>query len=88
MHTFIRNKDTPRDEFIFYSKRLIRLVIEYALSLLPFQDIIVDTPQGFPYQGVYTINEELLHDYIFECSIHLYLCRNKYVLAVTLYCKI
>ncbi|XP_077290179.1 uridine-cytidine kinase-like lethal (2) k01209 [Arctopsyche grandis] len=51
LHTFIRNKDTPRDEFIFYSKRLIRLVIEYALSLLPFQDIIVDTPQGFPYQG-------------------------------------
>jgi uridine kinase len=37
LHTFIRNKDTPRDEFIFYSKRLIRLVIEYALSLLPFK---------------------------------------------------
>lgn len=37
LHTLIRNKDTPRDEFIFYSKRLIRLVIEYALSLLPFK---------------------------------------------------
>jgi hypothetical protein len=37
LHTFIRNKDTPRDEFIFYSKRLIRLVIEYTLSLLPFK---------------------------------------------------
>lgn len=37
IHTFIRNKDTPRDEFIFYSKRLIRLLIEYALSLLPFE---------------------------------------------------
>lgn len=37
LHTFIRNKFTHRDEFIFYSKRLIRLVIEYALSLLPFQ---------------------------------------------------
>lgn len=36
LHTFIRNKDTPRDEFIFYSKRLIRLVIEHALTLLPF----------------------------------------------------
>jgi hypothetical protein len=22
--TFIRNRDTPRDEFIFYSERLIR----------------------------------------------------------------
>lgn len=37
LHTFIRNKETYRDEFIFYSKRLIRLVIEYALSLLPFE---------------------------------------------------
>lgn len=37
LHTFIRNKSTLRDEFIFYSKRLIRLVIEYALSLLPFK---------------------------------------------------
>lgn len=32
-----RNKETSRDEFIFYSKRLIRLLIEYALSLLPFR---------------------------------------------------
>ncbi|XP_043677479.1 uridine-cytidine kinase-like 1 isoform X1 [Vespula pensylvanica] len=51
LHTFIRNKDTYRDEFIFYSKRLIRLVIEYALSLLPFEEVTVETPQGIPYQG-------------------------------------
>ena len=25
LHTFIRNRDTQRDEFIFYAKRLIRL---------------------------------------------------------------
>lgn len=37
IHTFIRNKDTPRDEFIFYSKRLMRLLIEYALAELPFK---------------------------------------------------
>ena len=24
LHTFVRNKNTPRDEFVFYSKRLIR----------------------------------------------------------------
>ena len=35
IHTIIRNRDTSRDEFIFYSKRLIRLLIEFALSLLP-----------------------------------------------------
>lgn len=51
LHTFIRNQDTPRDEFIFYSKRLIRLVIEYALGLLPFKETLVDTPQTVPYQG-------------------------------------
>ncbi|KAG5876704.1 hypothetical protein JTB14_038024 [Gonioctena quinquepunctata] len=51
LHTFIRNKDTPRDEFIFYSKRLIRLVIEYTLSLLTFVDKTVETPQGFHYNG-------------------------------------
>lgn len=36
IHTIIRNKDTSRDEFIFYSKRLIRLLIEFALSHLQF----------------------------------------------------
>ncbi|XP_017766177.1 PREDICTED: uridine-cytidine kinase-like 1 isoform X2 [Eufriesea mexicana] len=51
LHTFIRNKETSRDEFIFYSKRLIRLVIEYALSLLPFEDVRVETPQGVLYHG-------------------------------------
>lgn len=37
LHTVIRNKDTPRDEFVFYSQRLMRLVIEFAMSLLPFK---------------------------------------------------
>uniref|UniRef100_A0A8W7PP91 Uridine kinase n=1 Tax=Anopheles coluzzii TaxID=1518534 RepID=A0A8W7PP91_ANOCL len=51
LHTFIRNANTARDEFIFYSKRLIRLVLEYALSLLPFRDVEVETPQNMPYKG-------------------------------------
>ncbi|KAB0796084.1 hypothetical protein PPYR_10145 [Photinus pyralis] len=51
LHTFIRNKDTPRDEFIFYSKRLIRLVIEYTLSLMAFVEKVVETPQGVCYNG-------------------------------------
>ena len=46
-----RNKDTNRDEFIFYSKRLIRLVIEYSLSLLPYESVSVATPQGLQYEG-------------------------------------
>ncbi|XP_060027641.1 uridine-cytidine kinase-like 1 isoform X2 [Erinaceus europaeus] len=51
MHTIIRDKETSRDEFIFYSKRLMRLLIEHALSFLPFQDCVVQTPQGKDYAG-------------------------------------
>lgn len=51
LHTFIRNASTSRDEFIFYSNRLMRLVIEYTLSMLPFKDSVVDTPQGVQYKG-------------------------------------
>ncbi|XP_034250067.1 uridine-cytidine kinase-like 1 isoform X2 [Thrips palmi] len=59
LHTLIRNKDTPRDEFIFYSKRLIRLVIEYALSLLPFKEVVVETPQGVIYEGKRCASEKI-----------------------------
>ncbi|XP_033931745.1 uridine-cytidine kinase-like 1 isoform X4 [Pseudochaenichthys georgianus] len=51
MHTIIRNKETNRDEFIFYSKRLMRLLIEHALSFLPLKSVSVETPQGGTYEG-------------------------------------
>ncbi|CAL1585638.1 unnamed protein product [Knipowitschia caucasica] len=51
MHTIIRNKETSRDEFIFYSKRLMRLLIEHALSFLPLKSVSVETPQGGVYEG-------------------------------------
>ncbi|XP_056283487.1 uridine-cytidine kinase-like 1 isoform X2 [Pseudoliparis swirei] len=51
MHTIIRNKETNRDEFIFYSKRLMRLLIEHALSFLPLSPVSVETPQGGVYDG-------------------------------------
>ncbi|XP_070695067.1 uridine-cytidine kinase-like 1 [Pempheris klunzingeri] len=51
LHTIIRNKDTSRDEFIFYSKRLMRLLIEHALTFLPSQTCVVQTPQGHEYEG-------------------------------------
>ncbi|XP_008311766.1 uridine-cytidine kinase-like 1 [Cynoglossus semilaevis] len=51
MHTIIRNKETNRDEFIFYSKRLMRLLIEQALSFLPLKPLSVETPQGGVYHG-------------------------------------
>ncbi|MCI4395867.1 hypothetical protein PGIGA_G00196950 [Pangasianodon gigas] len=51
MHTIIRNRETNRDEFIFYSKRLMRLLIEHALSFLPLKPVSVETPQGTIYEG-------------------------------------
>jgi len=51
LHTIIRNRETPRDEFVFYSARLMRLLVEYALSFLPHETIEVETPQGINYIG-------------------------------------
>ena len=51
LHTIIRDKNTKRDEFIFYSKRLIRLIIEYSLSFMSFKDVTVETSQGIQYKG-------------------------------------
>ncbi|GBO20850.1 Uridine-cytidine kinase-like 1, partial [Araneus ventricosus] len=59
LYTFIRDKNTSRDEFIFYSKRLMRLLIEFSLSLLPFKAITIETPQGFPYQGKRIATEKI-----------------------------
>lgn len=51
MHTIIRNRETARDDFIFYSNRLMRILIEHALSLLPFEDVIVNTTFNQQYEG-------------------------------------
>mmetsp|Transcript_23499 Transcript_23499/g.65953 ORF Transcript_23499/g.65953 Transcript_23499/m.65953 type:complete len:235 (-) Transcript_23499:236-940(-) len=52
LHTIIRNKDTPRADFVFYSDRLIRLLIEEGLNYLPFKTVTVTTPTGATYEGV------------------------------------
>lgn len=51
IHTILRNRSTSRDDFIFYSKRLMRLLFEYALSFLPHKEHTVETPQGTCYEG-------------------------------------
>ena len=34
---YVRNKETKRDDFVFFTNRLACLVMEYTHSLLPFQ---------------------------------------------------
>ncbi|VDP16055.1 unnamed protein product [Schistosoma margrebowiei] len=49
---FIRNKDTPRNEFLFNADCLIRLVVEEGLNQLPYENVCVTTPTGHSYQGI------------------------------------
>ncbi|CAN6989652.1 unnamed protein product [Brassica oleracea var. botrytis] len=46
MHTLIRDSKTTKHDFIFYSDRLIRLVVEHGLGHLPFTEKQVVTPTG------------------------------------------
>ncbi|CAN6857524.1 hypothetical protein Bca4012_052366 [Brassica carinata] len=52
MHTLIREKDISKHDFVFYSDRLIRLVVEHGLGHLPFTEKQVVTPTGAVYSGV------------------------------------
>ena len=51
LHTRIRDKDATREDFVFYSDRLIRLIVESGLSLLPTKEHDVTTPTGDVYKG-------------------------------------
>ena len=48
----IRDRNTPRSDFIFYSDRIIRLLVEEGLNHLPVNEHTVVTPTGVPYTGV------------------------------------
>ncbi|KAK2961315.1 putative Uracil phosphoribosyltransferase [Blattamonas nauphoetae] len=50
--TILRNKDTPRRDFVFYSDRLFRILMEEGLAHLPFSEEIVETPTGAKYTGL------------------------------------
>ncbi|PON61328.1 Uridine kinase-like protein [Parasponia andersonii] len=52
MHTLIRDKEISKHDFVFYSDRLIRLVVEHGLGHLPFTEKQVVTPTASVYTGV------------------------------------
>ncbi|KAK4365760.1 hypothetical protein RND71_013640 [Anisodus tanguticus] len=52
MHTLIRDKEISKHDFVFYSDRLIRLVVEHGLGHLPFTEKQIVTPTGSVYTGV------------------------------------
>ncbi|UNI24489.1 Uracil phosphoribosyltransferase [Purpureocillium takamizusanense] len=50
--SMIRNKDTERADFIFYSNRIIRLLVEEGLNHLPVIEHDITTPVGRTYNGL------------------------------------
>lgn len=52
LHTIFRRHDASRDDFVFYSNRLMRLLVEEGLGLLPFERKAVLTPRGGTFHGV------------------------------------
>src|SRR3954451_23506992 len=48
----IRDKNTQRADFIFYSNRIIRLLVEEGLNHLPVVEHAITTPVGRTYAGV------------------------------------
>ncbi|OAR00540.1 hypothetical protein LLEC1_00501 [Akanthomyces lecanii] len=50
--SMIRNKETDRADFIFYSNRIIRLLVEEGLNHLPVIEHDITTPVGRTYNGL------------------------------------
>uniref|UniRef100_A0A1Y1K1Z1 uracil phosphoribosyltransferase n=1 Tax=Photinus pyralis TaxID=7054 RepID=A0A1Y1K1Z1_PHOPY len=50
--SMIRNKNTERADFIFYSNRIIRLLVEEGLNHLPVIAQTITTPVGRTYDGL------------------------------------
>lgn len=52
LHTEMRDRRTSHASFVQCSDRLLRLLIEEALSTLPFQEVDVVTPTGHTFKGL------------------------------------
>ncbi|MFD5827859.1 uracil phosphoribosyltransferase [Lentzea sp. NPDC060358] len=52
LHTIVRDRDASREDFVFHTERINRLLIEAGLNLLPFEPCDVTTPVGATYRGL------------------------------------
>ncbi|CDR37616.1 CYFA0S01e13388g1_1 [Cyberlindnera fabianii] len=51
LYSIIRSKNTHRSDFVFYSDRIIRLLVERGLDQLPVEPLAVETPLNVQYDG-------------------------------------
>jgi uracil phosphoribosyltransferase len=63
--TILRDQETTRGDFIFFADRLSTLIVEKALTLLPYDKHTVTTPLGIPYDGV-ARSEQVRRDILVE----------------------
>ncbi|MFF0488056.1 uracil phosphoribosyltransferase [Nocardia sp. NPDC003482] len=59
LHTEARAADTGQERFVRATQRIIRLVLETALSHLRYRPKPVTTPTGFVYEGLEPVTPEL-----------------------------
>ena len=52
LHTLVRDRNARREDFVLHSGRIIRMLIEAGLNLLPFEPYDVHTPVGSTYPGL------------------------------------
>ncbi len=52
LHTVVRDRNASGRDFEIYSRRIIRLLLETGLDLLPFEKREVTTPVGETYHGL------------------------------------
>ncbi|GIH05176.1 uracil phosphoribosyltransferase [Rhizocola hellebori] len=57
LHTVIRDRAARREDFLHVSSRIMRLLIEFGLNLLPFDPWEVQTPVGRTYSGLRLTND-------------------------------
>ena len=55
--TILRDQETSRGDFIFYADRLSTLVVEKALSFIPYQQKEVRTPVGINHGGMEAVEK-------------------------------
>ena len=51
LYTIIRDKSTRRNEFIFFADRIIRILVEEGLNLLPISTNQITTFMDIPFEG-------------------------------------
>lgn len=51
LYLIIRNQKTKRGDFVFYSDRIIRLLVEEGLNLLPVEEAPIECYGGHTYKG-------------------------------------